>query len=345
MIFSKELGCPRALFSYAKKAAHKISKSSFVKIRQKQKNYFQKQKKYVTIEVYDLLQKISAVLSEIKTQTPFDLAKHSTIGIGGKAKLAFYPKTIEEVCLVVSTLQTFEADYCIVGNMSNILPPDNPKDKIIVCLKELVGAQIGESGFALAGTNSGTLLRACRYARRSGVEFLAGIPCTLGGALYMNAGVNGKYIADVVQSVTILRDGQIKKLSIEECDYSYKHSVFMQNKDVILGAELRLKEESERCISETEKEYLKRRSHLPKGKSMGCVFKNLNGFSAGKLIEEAGLKGIRHGNVYIAEEHANFIINGGKACEKDVRELIEKIKEIVYIKFGVMLEEEIRYLT
>ena len=292
-----------------------------------------------------MLQKLSFILSGIKTQTPFDLSKHSSIGIGGLAKLALYPKTVEEVQRVISALQTLKADYCIVGNMSNILPLDEPKDKIIVCMKELVGAQIGETVFALAGTNSGTLLRACRYARRSGVEFLAGIPCTLGGALYMNAGVSGEYMASVVQSVTVLRDGEIKKLSFEECGYSYKQSVFMQNQDVILGAELHLKEENERCILETEKEYLKRRAHLPKGKSMGCVFKNPDEISAGKLIEETGLKGMKQGNAYIAEEHANFIINGGGACEKDVRELIERTKESVYAKFGIMLEEEIRYLT
>ncbi len=292
-----------------------------------------------------MLQKISSVLSGIKTQTPFDLSKHSSIGIGGVAKLAFYPKTIEEVQLIISKLQTLKADYCIIGNMSNILPPDNPKGKIIVCMKELVGAQIGETVFALAGTNSGTLLRACRYAGRSGIEFLAGIPCTLGGALYMNAGVSGEYIASVLQSVTVLRNGEIRKLSLEECAYSYKRSVFMQNQDVILGAELNLKEESEHRILEIEKEYLKRRAHLPKGKSMGCVFKNPDGIPAGKLIEESGLKGMSQGNAYIAEEHANFIINGGGACEKDVRELIKKIKESVYAKFGIMLEEEIRYLT
>ncbi len=339
------MGFTQALFSYEKTEEHKISKSSFVKIRQKRKKYFQKQKKYVTIEVYNLLQKLSFVLPGIKTQSPFDLSKHSLIGIGGLAKLAIYPKTVEEVRRVISRLQAFETEYCIVGNMSNILPPDEPNDKIVVCMKELIGAQIGKTVFALAGTNSGTLLRACRYARRSGVEFLAGIPCTLGGALYMNAGVSGKYMASVVQSVTVLRDGEIKKLSLEECAYSYKQSVFMQNNDVILGAELNLQEESERCILEREKEYLKRRAHLPKGKSMGCVFKNPDGLSAGKLIEETGLKGIKQGNAYIAEEHANFIINGGGACEKDVRALITRIKESVYAKTGIILEEEIRYLT
>lgn len=292
-----------------------------------------------------MLQKICEALKGIKQQTSLDLSKRSSIGIGGKAKLALYPKTMEEVERVISVLNTFQAEYCIVGNMTNVLPPDFPKDKIFVFMKELVGVQIDDTVFVLAGTNASVLLKLCRYAEKSGAEFLAGIPCTLGGALYMNAGVSGRYMSDVVQSVTVLRAGKIQTISLEECVYSYKQSVFMNNNDVILGAHLQLEDRSAFVISQLEKEYLERRAHLPKGRSMGCVFKNPPAGSAGYWIERAGLKGLRQGDAYVAEEHANFIINGGNACEGDVRLLIQKIKETVYAKFGVALEEEIIYLS
>jgi UDP-N-acetylmuramate dehydrogenase len=295
--------------------------------------------------VYNLLQKICEALKGIKQQTSLDLSKRSYIGIGGEAELALYPKTMEEVKRIMSVLNTFQSDYCIVGNMTNVLPPDQPKDKIFVFMKELAGVQIDDRVFVLAGTNASVLLKLCRYAEKSGAEFLAGIPCTLGGALYMNAGVSGRYMSDVVQSVTVLRAGKIQTISLEECVYSYKQSVFMNNNDVILGAHLQLEDRSAFVISQLEKEYLERRAHLPKGRSMGCVFKNPSNGSAGYWIEKAGLKGLRQGDASVAEEHANFIINGGNACEGDVRLLIQKIKETVYAKFGVALEEEIIYLS
>lgn len=292
-----------------------------------------------------MLQKISEALKEIKQQSMFDLARRSSIGIGGRAKLALFPKTMGETQRVLSVLKEGRANYCIVGNMTNVLPPDEPYDKVFVCMKELVGAQVGDTTFVLAGTNASRLLKLCRCAKKSGVEFLAGIPCTLGGALYMNAGVSGRYMSDVVQSVTVLREGKIHIVPLEECDYSYKHSVFMENKDVILGAELRLENKSAFDILQTEKQYLERRTHLPKGRSMGCVFKNPHNASAGSLIEQAGLKGARENDAYVAEEHANFIINGGGASERDVRRLIQTIKERVYDKFSISLEEEIVYLS
>ncbi len=292
-----------------------------------------------------MLSRIRESLSDIPQKSPYEFSKHSAIGIGGAAKLAFFPTTIDAMRTTVTTLQGFSAAYCIVGNMTNVLPPDDPKDLIVVGTQALVGARIGRSSFVLAGTGSGALLRACRYAEKSGVEFLSGIPCTLGGALYMNAGAQGRYMSDITESVVVLRAGRLLTISAEECAYDYKHSVFMENADVILGAYLRLTDDKKSCIEEREREYLRRRAGLPHGKSMGCVFKNPKGGFAGEWIEKAGLKGLRRGGAFVSERHANFIINDGGATEDDVCRLIEEIKERVYVKFGVRLEEEIRFLT
>lgn len=276
-------------------------------------------------------------------ETPFPFVKHSTIGCGGKAMTAFYPRNTTEFCSLLQKLQKDKIKYCVLGNLSNVLPPDGDTETVVICSKDVNGMMLTEKGiFAYAGVMSGALLRFCKQNLRSGVEFLQGIPCTLGGALFMNAGVGGKYIADIVDSVLVYRDGETRLLTKTECDYAYKHSAFMQNGDVILGAALLLDSATEEEIETKEKHYADRRAHLPKGKSMGCVFKNPDGAVAGDLIERSGLKGLRIGGAHISKTHANFIINDRNCSSKDVETLILLIKNAVFSQYGVRLEEEIR---
>ena len=276
-------------------------------------------------------------------ETPFDFAKHSSIGCGGKAAIAFYPKNVAETSALLQKLQKDGIEYCVLGNLTNVLPFDSDTDKAVVCTKDINGIMLTEKGvFAYAGVTSGVLLRFCKQNARTGAEFLQGIPCTLGGALFMNAGVGGRYIADIVEKVLIYRDGELLSLNAAECGYAYKKSIFMQNGDVILGASLLLEKASEREIEEKEKFYADRRAHLPKGRSMGCVFKNPDGEFAGDLIERSGLKGLRLGGAYVSGQHANFIINDGTCQASDVETLIGIIKNTVFAQYGVRLEEEIR---
>ncbi len=279
-------------------------------------------------------------------ETPFDFAKKSSIGCGGKAIAGFYPKTVEETARLLNDLQADNIDYVVVGNMTNVLPPDGAFEKVVVCIKSLKGIKETPTGvYAKAGTTSGELLKACKVLKKSGAEFLEGIPCTLGGALYMNAGVGGAYISEIVESVTVFRKGKIEVLKKEECKYSYKSSVFMHSDCTILGANLRLTVASEEEIAEKIKYFRDRRAHLPKGKSMGCVFKNPAGHVAGKLIEGAGLKGLRVGDAFVSEKHANFIINDGLATAEQIKSLIQIMKNAVFAQYRIRLEEEIRYLS
>lgn len=278
-------------------------------------------------------------------ETPFDFSKHSAIGCGGKAAIAFYPKSVAETAELLQKLRQDGIGYRVLGNLSNVLPSDRDTDDAVVCTKDINGVTLTANGvFAYAGIASGALLRFCKRNARTGLEFLFGIPCTLGGALFMNAGAGGKYIADVVESVLVFRDGKLLSLRGAECDYAYKKSVFMQNDDVILGAALRLERASECEIERKEKYYAERRAHLPKGRSMGCTFKNPDGGFAGDIIERCGLKGLRVGGAYVSKQHANFIINDGGCRASDVEVLIEMIKNAVFTQFGVRLEEEIRKL-
>lgn len=272
---------------------------------------------------------------------PFSLSQNSTIGSGGVARAAFFPNTVTETVELLSALKKHDIPFYAVGCMSNVLPPDGVSKRVFVCTKRLT--EITEDFFA-AGVTSGKLLAYCKTQLLSGAEFLEGIPCTLGGALYMNAGVQGGYIGDIVERVKIWHEGETLELTKNECDYAYKHSAFMNGNSVILGAKLNLKASDLQTIEREIARYKERRKHLPKGKSMGCVFKNPQGVSAGALIEGAGLKGYAIGGARVSTTHANFIINEGNASSAQIRTLITLIKNAVFAQYKIRLEEEIRYL-
>ena len=276
----------------------------------------------------------------------FDFARHSSIGCGGKAEAVFYPQTIEQTLSLIRNFDAKRVPFIALGNLTNVLPPDGKWAGSVLSTKRLKGIGNTDGGvFALAGVTSGELINACKRYGYSGAEFLEGIPCTLGGALFMNAGVSGKYIADIVESVTVVRGGELLELKKEDCRYFYKSSIFMQSGETIVGAKLRLTEASQEEIEKAIGFYRQRRAHLPKGKSMGCVFKNPENNVAGKLIEGAGLKGLRVGGAVVSKLHANFIINDNGATAADIKSLIQIVKNAVFAQYKIRLEEEIRYIT
>ncbi|MBQ7924517.1 MAG: UDP-N-acetylmuramate dehydrogenase [Clostridia bacterium] len=277
-------------------------------------------------------------------ETPFDFSKRSSIGCGGLAETAFYPRTVAELVDLIKNLRQDGVPFYTLGNLTNVLPSDGAIQSVIVCTKKMRYEENGTLFFP-SGISSTKLLWACQRLQKSGAEFLEGIPCTLGGALYMNAGVSGKYVAEILESVTVYREGEIIVLPVKDCDYTYKHSAFMDGKSVILGASLRLINSDEANIAAARKRYKGRRAHLPQGRSMGCVFKNPDGQIAGKLIDGAGLKGLRVGGATVSETHANFIVNDNRATANDVRTLIGIIKQAVFAQYKIRLEEEIRYIT
>ena len=279
-----------------------------------------------------------------ETVKPFTFADHTSIGCGGYARAAFYPKTVEGLGVLLTKLNLDKIPFYVVGNMTNVLPPDGESRRAFVCMNKLKNFRNANGVYASAGVTSAELLRFCKSSLKTGAEFLEGIPCTLGGALYMNAGVKGGYIGDVVESVTVLENGKLRELKHKDCAFSYKHSAFMDLEAVIIGAKLRLKNATiEEIENETEK-YRARRAHLPKGRSMGCVFKNPDGITAGELIEGTGLKGFRVGGAKVSETHANFIINDNGATSAQVRTLIGIVKNAVFAQYKIRLEEEIRIL-
>ena len=274
----------------------------------------------------------------------FDFRQKSAIGVGGKAEICFCPKSLAELTALLGLFEKDGVEYDTLGNLTNVLPTDGDTKRVILRLNNLQEIFFSECVSAYAGVQASAFTAACKKSGLSGAEFLTGIPCTIGGALFMNAGAGGRYIASIVDSVLVYRNGALRLYAKDACDYAYKSSVFMREKCVIVGANFRLEKATIEEIESKEEEYKRRRLHLPKGRSMGCVFKNPENAFAGELIEKSGLKGMRIGGARISETHGNFILNDGGATAADIKRLILLAKNAVYAQYGVRLEEEIRYL-
>ena len=276
---------------------------------------------------------------------PFDFSLNGTMGVGGVAPIAIFPQNEQEFVRALTLLKDKNMRFVVVGNLSNLLVAEGAVDCVVLCTKQMRYCRTsGAYVYAESGVTSGRLLHRCIDAGLSGAEFLSGIPCTLGGALYMNAGVSGNYLSNIVESVRVYRDGKVQTLTNSDCQFAYKSTAFMQNSDVILGVTLRLQQVTPMQVRDEIARYKEKRAHLPNGKSLGCIFKNPTGKIAGQLIENAGLKGMRVGGAVVSEQHANFIINDKGATAQDIRSLIQLMKNAVYAQYKVKLEEEIRYL-
>ena len=280
--------------------------------------------------------------SEQMQAVELNFSKCSTIGVGGVAR-AIYPRSFTELMTALDGCQRRNIPFRILGKMSNVLPPQADDGTVYILTTRLCDITMGDAPLAYAGASVNAFLQECKRQGKSGAEFLAGIPCTVGGAAYMNAGVSGHYFSDVVRSVIVYENGELKTYSKDACEYAYKHSRFMAG-GVILAVVFDLKQSTPFDVESRIRAFLLRRRGLPKGKSMGCVFKNPEGCSAGLLLDGAGLKGVRIGGAVVAAEHANFIINDSGATVEDVTALIELMRRTVYEKYGVALQEEICYL-
>lgn len=286
--------------------------------------------------------------SGVPVRYNFSFAVNTTYGCGGIAKAALYPRSEKEGALAFSRLLKSGKRFCVLGGGSNVLAQDGFYDGYVLSTSHIKSLSVRVSGedFALnvsCGVKVAEVLAFCLKEGYSGLEFLAGIPASMGGVLYMNAGAGGEYIESRVLSVRLSDGEKVRFLSREECNFTYKHSTMRDINCLILGAELALKRTSAKNVAANIKKRLSERGVMPRGKSCGCVFENYCGVSAGRLIEDAGLKGAHSGSAFISEKHANFIINEGKASS-DVYALIQQAKREVYNKFGITLREEVCYI-
>jgi len=278
--------------------------------------------------------------NRVKTDEP--LAKHTTFGIGGPADLYYEAKTTSEIIAAVKLAQQYHILYFILGGGSNLLVSDEGFRGIVIKIKNADLRFKNERAVVGAGLNLGQLVKETTRRGLLGLEFTAGIPGTVGGAVRGNAGAWRQNIGDGVVRVKVLdENNRLRWLSRKDCHFSYRQSRFKKSQEIILEAELTLVKGQKQEIKQKIAEYLQKRRQDPKEPSAGCIFVNPKTCPAGKLIEACGLKGKRIGQAQISPRHANFIVNLGGAKAEDVLELTRLVKGKVKEKFGVNLEKEI----
>ncbi|MBN2790451.1 MAG: UDP-N-acetylmuramate dehydrogenase [Candidatus Delongbacteria bacterium] len=294
-----------------------------------------------------MIEKIKNIIDADDIKLDEYLKDHTSYRIGGPAEIYVYPKNKDQLVKLIKLLKGSNYQYFVIGKGSNILVSDDGfKGCIIDLTKHFSGIRVdGE----IMTVGSGALLTAIAFEAikqsLSGFEELAGIPGTIGGAVLMNAGCYGNEISDHIVSVTVIDpQNEVKELSVDNIQFAYRKTSIKNN--IVVEVKLKLKfDEQARIRNKTDEHLIKRRESQPLDlPSCGSVFKRpVNNF-AGKLIEDAGLKGKIIGGAKISEKHAGFIVNFSNATSKDVREVIKLVKETVNNKFNIMLEEEVIYL-
>ena len=279
------------------------------------------------------------------------MALHTTFKIGGAVPILVRVKSKNELMVAAQILRRNFIDFCVLGNGSNILVPDEGIDRVVIktdCTTPAELRLVDETTIeAFAGV---TLIQICKFAqehRLTGLEFAYGIPARLGGAIYMNAAAYGGQICDVLERIFFLDEsGEVCEVLAKEAEFGYRYSMFINSRFCILGATIKLnKDESAKILAKMNEFMAKRKSKQPwEFASAGSVFKRPEGHYAGTLIEECGLKGLSVGSAQVSSKHAGFIVNRGGASFSDVTQLIEKIQEEVWRQKGVKLECEIEIL-
>jgi UDP-N-acetylmuramate dehydrogenase len=293
-----------------------------------------------------ILKQLGSVVSTENIYPDEKMDKHTTFRTGGKADCYIKVSSQKELCDLIKLLKTMEREYYIVGNGSNLLVSDEGyKGIIISMLGSMSDISVdGDLIYAQAGALNSQVARVAKDNSLTGLEFAAGIPGTVGGAMIMNAGAYDGEMAGVVKSVDILnKNGEVMTLTNSEMDFGYRHSAIKNSGHIVLGASFKLQKGDVASIEAKMQDFASRRREKQplEYPSAGSTFKRPEGLFAGKLIQDAGLKGYTVGGAQVSEKHAGFVINKGNATSSDVYRLIKDVQAKVLENSGVELEPEV----
>lgn len=277
------------------------------------------------------------------------MSRHTTFRIGGPADLFLVPKSGVETAAVLRVCREENIPYFILGNGSNLLVSDKGYRGVVVQLYRGFGEikVRDDKIYAQAGALLSGIASAAREASLTGFEFAGGIPGTLGGAVVMNAGAYGGEMKDVLEEVTVLTpEGEILTMQAKQLHMGYRTSAVKENGYVVLEAVISLEKGKQEAIRSRMQELAGMRSSKQplSYPSAGSTFKRPEGYFAGKLIMDSGLRGYQVGGAQVSEKHCGFVINTGNATAQDVRQLMADVQRIVKEKFGVTLEPEVKFL-
>ena len=293
-------------------------------------------------------QKISALIPNIELKMNEPMAKHTSFKIGGGAEVMAFPKNAQELSEVLKASALLDVKPAILGAGTNVLAPDDGIAGLTVCLKDSLDGMEQVDGNRIRVAAGVTMTRAAVFAANlglSGLEFAHGIPGTVGGGVYMNAGAYGGEIVQVCESVDVMdMAGNLTTRSNGEMEFSYRHSILEEEGGIVISAVFQLTPAEPETIKAKMKELQGKRSasqplDLP---SAGSAFKRPVGGYAAALIDQAGLKGYTVGGAAISAKHAGFAVNVGGATAEDVKNLLTQVSDIVFEKSGIRLEPEVR---
>lgn len=294
------------------------------------------------------LTELKAVTAENRIFTDEPMKKHTTFRVGGPADILVQPKGTE-LASVIRLCRKYDVPYQVIGNGSNLLVGDRGIRGLVIEMLSKEDEICVEDDCITVGAGmllSKTANRAAEHGL-TGMEFAAGIPGSIGGAVVMNAGAYGGEMKDILTAVTVLdQEGNEKILSAEELELGYRTSCILKKGYIVTGAKIKLKHGEETAIRARMEELKKQRVEKQplEYPSAGSTFKRPEGYFAGKLIQDAGLKGYRCGDVMVSEKHSGFVVNVGKGTCHDAMQVIEYVQKAVYEQFGVELELEVKRL-
>ena len=295
-----------------------------------------------------VLRELRKVLREDQIREQEPLSRHTTFRVGGPADLFLTPDSTQ-ISDVMQILKAYQVPVTVIGNGSNLLVGDKGiRGAVIEFGKQIAQIHVEESKImAEAGAALAAVAQQAYKAGLTDMEFAAGIPGSVGGALVMNAGAYGGEMKDIVESVKVLsKDGKIMELSNEQMDFSYRHSCVTEQEYLVLSAVLKLQqEEPEKILARMEQLREQRVSKQPlEYPSAGSTFKRPEGYFAGKLIMDAGLADYTIGGAAVSKKHCGFVINKGGATAADILALIKRVQQVVKEQSGVELEPEVKLI-
>lgn len=278
------------------------------------------------------------------------LKNHTTFKIGGNCIALIEPREVSDIVEAIKICRENSIKFFVIGNGSNLLVSDEGYNGVIIKLKgEFSTIKVeGEYLIVNSGAKLSGVYTVAYENSLTGFEFASGIPGTIGGAIYMNAGAYGGEMKDIVESVQVLDldNFELRELKNEELEFSYRKSIIQRKNYIVTSIKLKLQKGNKEEINAVYEDLRERRNSkqpLNFG-SAGSTFKRPEGHFASKLIEDAGLKGYHINDAWVSEKHSGFVVNKGNASYKEVMELIEYVQKVVFEKFGVKLETEVRIL-
>ena len=293
------------------------------------------------------IEELKNICGTVLLNEPMSL--HTSFRTGGPAEVFIKAESTENIISAIDIAKKYNKQYIITGNGSNILVKDGGIDGIVINIgNEMSKIKCdGTKIYAQAGAMLSALATAAADEELTGLEFASGIPGTVGGAVFMNAGAYDGEIKDVIEYADVIdSEGNTYRLIKDELELSYRHSVIAEKNMIVVGAMFNLNKGIKKNITDKMADFAKRRRdkqplNYP---SAGSTFKRPEGYFAGKLIEDSGLKGKTVGGAQVSEKHAGFVVNIGNATSSDIIALMDGCIETVYNKFGVKLEPEVRIL-